>query len=352
MTVMSDQVNIGVIGAGWWATLSHIPALLANPNVARVAVNRPDQDGLDKVVASFPGVVSYLDARTMLEGENLHGVVVASPHTLHFEHAQLALSRGLHTLIEKPMATTAADARALVETARANQVQIVMPYGWNYKPIVEIAHRLVAGGRIGEVRHVVAQMASALSDLFGGQPMEETREHLFRPPASTWADPNNFGGYGWGQLTHGLGALFRIVDLDPVKVFARTGLSPAGVDFYDAAVVELSNGATVSLSGSSTVPKSRGYQMDIRVFGSEGMLLFDIERARVEVIRHDGDNHIETLPADAGGYESIAPITLLVDLCRGTAAHNPADGTVGMRAAVLLDALYRSARTGQMEAVK
>lgn len=349
---MNDQVNIGVIGAGWWATLSHIPALVANPNVARVAVNRPDQEGLDKIVASFAGVTPYRDAKTMLDSEDLQGVVVASPHTLHFEHAQMTLSRGLHTLIEKPMATSAADARTLVQTARANNVQIVMPYGWNYKPIVDIAHCLVAEGRIGEVRHVVAQMASALTDLFGGQPMAETHDHLFRPPASTWADPNNFGGYGWGQLTHGLGAMFRIINLDPVKVFARTGLSPAGVDFYDAAVVELSNGATLSLSGSATVPKSRGYQMDIRVFGSEGMLLFDIERARIEVIRHDGDNHIETLPADAGEYESIAPITLLVDLCRGAKPTNPADGTVGMRAAVLLDAMYRSARSGQMEEVQ
>ncbi|HTN63632.1 MAG TPA: Gfo/Idh/MocA family oxidoreductase [Devosia sp.] len=349
---MSEKVNIGVIGAGWWATLSHIPALQANPHVGVVAVNRPDQDGLDKVAASFPGVKPYSDAQTMLDSEKLDGIVVASPHTLHFPHAQMALSRGLHTLIEKPMATTAADARSLVGTARAHKAQIIMPYGWNYKPVVEIAHRLVAEGQIGEVRHVVAQMASALTDLFGGQPMAETKDHLFRPPASTWADPNNFGGYGWGQLTHGLGALFRIVDLDPVKVFARTGLSPAGVDFYDAAVVELSNGATLSLSGSATVPKSRGYQMDIRVFGTDGMLLFDIERARVEVIRHDGKAHIEALPADAGEYESIAPITLLVDLCRGVAATNPADGVVGMRAAVLLDAMYRSASSGQMEAVR
>ena len=126
-----------------------------------------------------------------------------------------------------------------------------MPYGWNYRPITDAAHRLVADGWIGEPRHIVAQMASALADLFAGEPMVETAEHLFRPPASTWADPKRSGGYGWGQLTHGLGALFRIVDLDPVRVFARTGLSPAGVDFYDAAVVEFANGATMALSGSA-----------------------------------------------------------------------------------------------------
>ena len=147
------------------------------------------------------------------------------------------------------------------------------------------------------------------------------------------------------------GRTFRIVDLDPVRVFARTGLSPAGVDFYDAAVVEFANGATMALSGSATVPKTRGYQIDIRVFGTEGMLLFDIERARVEAIRHDGKTHIEPLPANAGDYESVEPITRFVDLCRGESTVNPADGIIGMRAVGVLDAMYRSARSGRMEEV-
>lgn len=349
---MNDKINVGVIGAGWWATLSHIPALRDNPNVGIVAVNRPDPAGMEKVVASFPGVKPYFNAEEMLDKEDLQAVVVASPHVLHTEHARLALSHGLHTLIEKPMATTAADARGLVALAEQQGVQIVMPYGWNYRPIVETAHQLVRNGWVGEVRHVVAQMASALADLFGGEPMVETTEHLFRPPASTWADPQKSGGYGWGQLTHGLGALFRIVDLDPARVFAKTGLSPAGVDYYDAAVVEFANGATMALSGSATVPKLRGYQMDIRVFGTEGMLLFDIERPRVEVIRHDGKTHIADLGPNAGDYEQVAPITLLVDLARSVEAVNPANGTVGMRSSVLLDAMYRSAKSGRMEDVQ
>jgi predicted dehydrogenase len=348
---MSNKVNVGVIGAGWWATLSHIPSLLGNPHVGTVAVSRPDADGLDRVATSFPGVRPYLDAGEMLAREQLDAVVVSSPHVLHAEHARMTLSRGLHTLIEKPMATDAADARALVQTAQQNGVEIVMAYGWNFRPIVETAHRLVGEGAVGEVRHVVAQMASALADLFGGEPMAETKDHLFRPPPSTWADPQRSGGYGWGQLTHGLGALFRMLGLDPARVFARIGLSPAGVDFYDAAVVEFANGATMALSGSATVPKSRSFQMDIRIFGTEGMLLFDIERPRLEVIRHDGKDNVESLEAGAGDYETVAPITLLVDLARGEKRANPADGKVGMRASVLLDAMYRSVRSGRMEEV-
>ena len=40
---MNDKVNIGVIGAGWWAALGHIPALRDNPHVGIVAVNQPSE---------------------------------------------------------------------------------------------------------------------------------------------------------------------------------------------------------------------------------------------------------------------------------------------------------------------
>ena len=116
---MADKVNIGVIGAGWWASFSHIPALIANPHVGVVAVNRPDRDGLDKVADTFKLTHAYLDAAEMLASERLDGVVIASPHTLHAEHARMALQHGLHVLIEKPMATTAVDAKALVTLANA-----------------------------------------------------------------------------------------------------------------------------------------------------------------------------------------------------------------------------------------
>ena len=78
------------------------------------------------------------------------------------------------------------------------------------------------------------------------------------------------------------------------------------------------------------------------------MLLFDIERARVECIRHDGRTHVESLPENAGAYEAVEPITRFVDICRGKDVVNPADGLIGMRAAALLDAMYRSARSGAM----
>ena len=47
------NLEIGVIGAGWWACFSHIPNLKQNPHVSSIAVCRPDEDNLDKVLSHF-----------------------------------------------------------------------------------------------------------------------------------------------------------------------------------------------------------------------------------------------------------------------------------------------------------
>ena len=111
--------------------------------------------------------------------------------------------------------------------------------------------------------------------------MLETAGHFFRPPPSTWADPARAGGYGWGQLSHGLAWVYHVCGLRPKSVFALSAASPAGVDYYDAAAVRMENGALLALSGAATAPKDQGFQLDIRIFGDEGMLLFDVERDRM-----------------------------------------------------------------------
>jgi len=150
---------------------------------------------------------------------------------------------------------------------------------------------------------------------------------------------------------HPLGLLFRIVDLEPRQVFALIGQSPAGVDYYDAAVTRFAGGATASLSGAATLPKGRPVQIDLRIFGSEGMLLLDIERERLELRRRDGGDEVVALKAGDGAYACEAPLSVLVDLCLGRKTENDAPGLVGQRAVEVLDAMHRSAKSGRMETV-
>lgn len=348
---MTRKARIGVIGAGWWAAVNHLPLLKANPDCEVVAVNRLGSDELAAVAKQFDVPHAFEDYRELLEKVELDGVVIASPHVAHHEHAVAALKKGLHVLVEKPLATNAADAREIVALAQSAGREVIVPYGWNFKPFTDSARRLIAEGAIGRVEHVKLEMASALEDLMAGQPMKETEGSLFRPPASTWADPKRSGGYGWGQLVHALGLLFRIADLAPETVFALFGRSPTGVDYYDAAVVRFENGATGALSGSSTVPKHCSFQIDLRIFGSEGMLLLDIERQRLEIRRRDGNDTVVPMAPGEGSYECEEPVKLLVDICRGAPFENRSPGLVGQRAVEVLDAMYRSAASGRLETV-
>jgi predicted dehydrogenase len=346
---MSRKARIGVIGAGWWAAANHIPVLKGLPDCEIVAVNRLGAAELTEIQKAFGIARGFEDYREMLATVEMDGVVVSSPHILHLEHASAALAKNCHVLVEKPMTTTAKDARELVARAAKAGREIVIPFGWNFKPWTQEARRLATG--VGRVEHIVLQMANALEDLFAGKPMKETEGAMFRPPASTWADPNRAGGFGWGQLVHPLGMLFYIVDLEPREVFAATGESPAAVDYYDAVVVRFRGGATASISGAATLPKGRPVQIDLRIFGSEGMLLVDIERERLELRRRDGRDEVIPLTPGDGAYACHEPLRALVDFCLGREALNSAPGVVGQRAVEVLDAMYRSAASGRMETV-
>jgi predicted dehydrogenase len=351
MTANTGTVRLGVIGVGWWSAVNHIPAIQSRDDAVVAALADPAADRLQIAGDRFGVTALYTDYRDMLAAERLDGVLVASPHVAHFANASAALAAGAHVLVEKPMTTSAADARALVAAAQAAGREILIPCGWNFGDYTALAQRWVADGGIGKVEHVTCVMASALEDLFAGAPMLETKDHLFRPPPSTWADPARAGGYAWGQMSHSLAWVYHVAGLEPAEAFCFAAKSPAGVDYYDAASVRFTSGAIMAATGASTVPKHCGFQLDIRLFGSEGELLFDVERERLELRRRDGRDRIEPMEKGRTAYNGAAPVHRFVDICARLPVENPANGLVGQRVVETLDAMYRSAASGRAEAV-
>lgn len=350
---MAKKARIGFVGAGWWATHNHIPLVAANPHATLTGVCRLGRAELEKVRDSFGFCYATEDYDAMLEDCDLDGVVITTPHHLHFEHAVKALRKGLHVMVEKPMTTSTRDARELVDLAQAAGREILIPHGWNFKPYLRRARELFEAGAIGTLQHVSIQMASPAEALFSGRVYPGTESDMFQPPASTWADPTRYGGYGWGQLPHVLGVLFRIAgdSLVPQSVFARSRPSNTGVDLFDAVVIGFDNGVNGVLSGAGTVPMNSRFQLDVRLFGSEGMLLLDVERERLSVRRHDNRNSEVEIEAGTGDYTCEAPVHAFVDLCRGVPVVNEAPGRVGMRSVEVIDAMYRSIASGREQPV-
>lgn len=352
------KARIGFIGAGWWATSNHMPVLSARPDVELAGVCRLGRDELRQVQERFGFRFATEDYRELLDKVELDGVVVASPHTLHHEHASAALSTGLHVMCEKPMTTQADHARELVHLAGEKRLQLLVPYGWHYKAFTQQARQWVEEGRIGRIEHALCHMASPLRGLLSGAGMKvadisgQSGGNLFDPDPKTWADPQVAGGgYGHAQLSHASGLMCWISGLRVQTVYANMSAPGAQVELYDACSVRFAGGATGAVSGAGTVPTDQGFQLDIRLFGSEGMLLLDCERARLELRRDDRQHHSLALAADAGGYECSGPPNNFADLILGKTKVNHAPGEAAMRSVELLDAAYRSAVSGRAEQV-
>lgn len=343
-----SPVRVGIIGAGWWAVKNHIPVLQSRPDVRVIAINRLGQAELQGLKDQFGIDFGTEDYRELLARPDLDAVVTSSPHHLHFEHASAALERGLHVVCEKPMTLRASHARRLAELAGLRKLHFLVPYGWNYTELAGKARELVRSGEIGEIEHVHCHMGSATRDLFSGEEFWFSRDDSIKPERQTWSDPAGGGGFAHGQLTHALGLLFYITDLEPAEVFAFMTTSKTGADLSNAMSCRFKSGATGMIGGAGTMPPRSTYQVDVRIFGTEGMLLLDIERPRLELRRHDGRNITVPLTDQPGAYSCVEPLHVFVDLVQGKPAENRSSASVGARVVEVLDAAFRSAKSGRV----
>jgi len=350
---MANKITIAVVGAGWWAAYNHLPVLEENKNIERIIVVESNRERCAIIQEKFNIDAVYDNIDNMLASEVIDGAIIATPHTCHFEHASRCIAaQEIPVLVEKPMTTSAEDARRLVELAELHSTEILIANGWNFTPYMLKGREQIQAGAIGKTQHVVAQMASPLADLFEGEPMKDTESDIFRPNRSTWADPKNAGGYGWGQMSHLLAAVYYLIDEEPQSVYATFRLSAANVDNYDTAILKTKQETTISLSGASTMPKHSGYMMDIRIFGTKGVLAFDIERERMLVMRHSGEDIVINMKPGDGNYPEEAPIHYFIALCQGKRVTNSANGKIGQRVVETLELMYNSAKSGKKRIVK
>lgn len=356
----AQKARLGFVGAGWWATANHMPLLAQRDDVELTAVCRLGAGELQQVKEKFAFHFATESAEELVSHPGLDAVIVSSPHTLHYQHAKLALQRGLHVLCEKPMCIKGEQARELVRLAKEKGLHLLVPYGWHYKPFVQQAKQWMDAGLVGTVQYVLCHMASPLKTLFMGMGLDvrgtsgQAGDVLFEPDPKTWADPLVAGGgYGQAQLSHSTGMLAWLTGLVPETVFALMANCNSQVDVYDAISVRFAGGAIGTVSGAGTIPPSgtARYQVDIRIFGADGLLMVDLERARCELRRHDGKTEQVDVAPDAGTYACDGPPHNFADLVLGKTTVNWSPGEAAMRSVLLLDAAYRSALSGQVERV-
>ena len=113
------------------------------PNLAR-AVNRFH-------------VAGFEDYRVMIEQTQPDLVVIVAPTQLHYEIASFTLGAGCHTLVEKPIASTLAEAEAMVALAEANQVKLAVGHVERFNPAVQALKQQLRSNQLGKVFHLHAR---------------------------------------------------------------------------------------------------------------------------------------------------------------------------------------------------
>ncbi|MDX3362216.1 MULTISPECIES: Gfo/Idh/MocA family protein [Streptomyces] len=138
-------MRIGLLGTGPWARTAHAPALAAHPEVEFTGVwgRRPEAAG---ELAALHGTRAYEDVDALLA--DVDAVAVALPPSVQAELAARAARAGRHLLLDKPVATTVAGARALAGAVREAEVASVVFFTTRFQPATEawIAEQSARGG--------------------------------------------------------------------------------------------------------------------------------------------------------------------------------------------------------------
>ncbi|MFF0200796.1 Gfo/Idh/MocA family protein [Streptomyces sp. NPDC005017] len=284
-------MRIGLLGTGPWARMAHAPALEAHPelDLAGVWGRRPDAA---KELASLHGTRAYDDVDALLE--DVDAVTVALPPGVQADLAVRAARAGRHLLLDKPLAPTVAQARAVAEAVREAQVASVVFFTTRFQPEAElwIAEQAAEEGWFTARAQWLGAVFSGGDSPFAQSPWRREKGAL------------------WDVGPHALSVLLPVLG-DAVRV-ASVAHGPGDTAHL---VVEHEGGAFSSLILSLTAPVAAA-GTDVELRGAAG----------VARLPHGGDGPVRAL--------SRAGDALLAAVRSGRP--HPCDAAFGLRVTEIL----------------
>ncbi len=249
------KIKAGMIGCGFIANGKHLPSLARLGDVEVVAfcdiVIERAQASAKQYGA--PGALVCLDYHDLLARPDIDVVHVCTPNSSHAEITVAALQAGKHVMCEKPMAKTAAEAKAMLEAARSSGKKLTIGYQNRFREDSQLMKSLCESGDLGEI-----YFAKAFATRRRGVP--------------TWGVFMDKEKQGGGPLidlgTHALDlTLWMMQNYEPETVLGTTfdkigkqgspanimgAWEPAKYEVEDSAfgLVKFKNGATVMLEAS------------------------------------------------------------------------------------------------------
>lgn len=322
------MVKVGLVGCGLISG-AHRRGFAAVADKGQLMWICDRDAALAERTAAEAGVARWTaDFAELLADPELDAVDLCLPHHLHRPFTEQALAAGKHVLCEKPIATSLADADAMLAAAQAAGKVLMIAEQCRFEPSIPLTRQLIADGAIGEVIH-----AGFDSSWWQGGGYLDTAWRF---------DPATMGGgvlidggmHRVDMLLHLLGQPRRVSCLTRTvrEVFAPTEDTVAlAVEFVSGVL------ATLTITQSTrTWPEEL-----FRLCGTEGRLV--ARRGNVEVHRPQAEPELHAVPKWEGFATEIGHF---LDCC-ATGATPLMDGAAARADLEFVLAAYRSAATGR-----
>ena len=273
---MSEELRIGVIGAGRWSNMAHMPGWSRDKRCKIVAVCDADLARAQDAAKTFaiPDVTD--DYRRVLERDDIDVVDVVTGDREHFRLTWAALEAGKHVLVEKPVAHDFRDTLRARDLARSKGLKTKVGFTFRYSPAMQYMKELIDSGYVGT------------PFIFNGYEQNsqwiDPKTPLRQVPADVDQERirvSSLEGYGapiidlghWfmgSDLTAVVGTLRNFI---PERMIRETGtMMRANIDDGDIFIGEFASGAICSIQ-SSFVTVGNYPGLEARVYGSEGALI-------------------------------------------------------------------------------
>jgi len=344
------KLRVGVIGLGMGR--HHVSGFNTHPDSEVVAVCDPDEVRLKAIgdQNNVPG--RYKKAGEMFAAEKLDVCAIATPNNLHKPLAVKAFENGCHVFCEKPMATNAREGKAMIDAAGKAKKHLMINFSYRFTEAAVALKSRVDAGVLGDVyfARTVWHRRRGLpglggwfghKDLAGGGPLIDLGVH--RIDLALWL-------MGYPEPAYVLGAAYNHI----AAALAKKSGKKYDVEDMAVGMVKFKNGATLEVEASWAANIAERELMETRLFGTKGGL---VHRNRDETYNFEAELFFERdgapfdmklhppLPSCDTAYYSFVEIIL--------GRREPiATGEEGLIVMELLDAIYRSARTGKPVHIK
>ena len=283
------MIKLGIIGLG---TMGALYARLAKQNraVELRSVCDLDETRLRTLVDQFPGVTSYSDMQQMFVRESLDAVVITTPDFAHVQPVLAAAAARCHILLEKPLATSVAEARQMVAAIQQAGIRCLVAYTNRWTPPYVAVKDMLVQGQLGRLISLHARI-------------NNTR---FTPTKMlSWASRSS---PAWFLMTHALdlACWFAAEHVRTVYAVGSKGLlTGLGIDVYDTiqALFTFGSGVVASIESCWVLPEGMPLIFDFQyeIVGTASAAFVNTHDQMVHLATQDRFVHPKTLLMDYHG---------------------------------------------------